>query len=74
MWPSRDELIGWVNSMDAHKDGPQDEQLRVYSASRDMRHRGVQPDVMSELAVEAGRRDGFLERILWDVPAVKPAR
>jgi len=34
---------------------------------------GVQPDVMSELAVEAGRRDGFLERILWNVPTVESA-
>ncbi|MCH7988774.1 MAG: DUF3987 domain-containing protein [Planctomycetes bacterium] len=34
---------------------------------------GVQPDVMLELAVEAGRRDGFLERMLWVVPNAKPA-
>jgi len=34
---------------------------------------GVQPDVMGELSVEAGRRDGFLERILWSVPRTKPA-
>ena len=35
---------------------------------------GVQPDVMIELAVEAGRRDGFLERVLWIVPSAKPSR
>ncbi len=34
---------------------------------------GIQPDVMGDLSVEAGRRDGFLERILWNVPQTKPA-
>jgi len=29
---------------------------------------------MNELAVEAGRRDGFLERVLWIVPSAKPTR
>ena len=34
---------------------------------------GVQPDVMNELAAETGRRDGFLERMLWIVPNAKPS-
>jgi hypothetical protein len=29
---------------------------------------GVQPDLLVELADEAGRRDGFVERILWSYP------
>ena len=35
---------------------------------------GVQPDMLSALAAEAGRRDGFLERFLWSVPITTPAR
>ncbi len=36
---------------------------------------GIQPDVLHELAEEAGRRDGFLERYLWeDARAATPAR
>jgi hypothetical protein len=34
---------------------------------------GVQPEMLSELAEEAGRRDGFLDRILWAYPAALPA-
>lgn len=34
---------------------------------------GVQPDMLSELADEAGRRDGFLERLLWAMPETTPA-
>ena len=33
---------------------------------------GVQPDMVGALADEAGRRDGFLERILWAMPEVRP--
>lgn len=29
---------------------------------------GVQPEMLSELADEAGRRDGFIERFLWAYP------
>jgi hypothetical protein len=29
---------------------------------------GVQPEMLGELAEAAGRRDGFLERILWSFP------
>lgn len=29
---------------------------------------GVQPEMLQELAEEAGRRDGFLERFLWGFP------
>ncbi len=34
---------------------------------------GVQPDVLSDLAAEAGRRDGFVERILFSYPEAEPA-
>jgi len=29
---------------------------------------GIQPDMLSELSDEAGRRDGFVERLLWAYP------
>lgn len=32
---------------------------------------GVQPDMLADLADEAGRRDGFIERILWSYPDVE---
>ncbi|MBI4499454.1 MAG: DUF3987 domain-containing protein [Chloroflexi bacterium] len=35
---------------------------------------GIQPDLLIELANEAGRRDGFIERILWSYPDVLPER
>ena len=35
---------------------------------------GVQPEMLSALAEEAGRRDGFLERFLFGMPDVSPAR
>jgi hypothetical protein len=35
---------------------------------------GVQPELLPDLADEAGRRDGFVERILWDYPECRPAR
>lgn len=89
---SRDEFVGWVNSMDAYKGGKGAERQQHLSAwsgapikvdrkTSDpvfVQHPvvsvtgGVQPDVMIDLAVEAGRRDGFLERILWSVPNAKP--
>src|SRR5207248_1284943 len=34
---------------------------------------GIQPDLLRELADEAGRRDGFVERISWSNPHVPPA-
>jgi hypothetical protein len=34
---------------------------------------GVQPELLTDLADEAGRRDGFIERILWSCPDVAPA-
>jgi putative DNA primase/helicase len=34
---------------------------------------GVQPELLTELADEAGRRDGFVERILWSYPDTAPA-
>jgi putative DNA primase/helicase len=34
---------------------------------------GVQPELLTELADEAGRRDGFIERILWSYPDTAPA-
>lgn len=91
---SRDEIVGWVNSMDAYKGGKGAERQshlsgwsgtpikvdRKTSKTLLIEHPvvavvgGVQPDVMHELAVEAGRRDGFMERILWVVPKVKPSR
>jgi hypothetical protein len=90
---SRDEIVGWVNSMDAYKGGKGAERQQHLSAWAGapvkvdrktsntvlIEHPvvsvtgGVQPDVMLELAVEAGRRDGFLERMLWVVPNAKPA-
>jgi hypothetical protein len=89
---SRDEFVGWVNSMDAYKGGKGSERqhhlsawsgapIKVDRKTSDpvfVQHPvvsvtgGVQPDVMIDLAVEAGRRDGFLERILWSVPNTKP--
>jgi len=33
---------------------------------------GVQPDLLGALADEAGRRDGFIERILWSYPETQP--
>ena len=91
---SRDEIVGWVNAMDAYKGGKGSERQqhlsawaytpikvdRKTSATLLIEHPvvsvvgGVQPDVMNELAVEAGRRDGFLERVLWIVPSAKPTR
>jgi len=35
---------------------------------------GVQPELLPDLADEGGRRDGFVERILWDYPECRPAR
>lgn len=90
---SRDEFVGWVNSMDAYKGGKGSERqhhlsawsgapIKVDRKTSDpvfVQHPvvsvtgGVQPDVMIDLAVEAGRRDGFLERILWSVPNTKPS-
>lgn len=35
---------------------------------------GIQPDVLHELAVEAGRRDGFLERFLFSIPQTSVSR
>ena len=35
---------------------------------------GVQPDVLGELASEAGRSDGFLERMMFAYPSTEPAR
>src|SRR5262249_11265439 len=35
---------------------------------------GVQPEMLGALADEAGRRDGFIERILWSYPDTSPAR
>lgn len=32
---------------------------------------GVQPELLTELADEAGRRDGFIERILWSYPEIR---
>ena len=34
---------------------------------------GVKPDLLPELHNDAGRRDGFVERILWSRPHVAPA-
>jgi hypothetical protein len=34
---------------------------------------GIQPELLPDLADEAGRRDGFIERILWCWPDVAPA-
>jgi hypothetical protein len=33
----------------------------------------IQPDMLAELADEASRRDGFVERILWCMPDVQPS-
>ena len=35
---------------------------------------GVQPELLRELADEAGRRDGFIQRILRSYPDLAPAR
>jgi hypothetical protein len=35
---------------------------------------GVQPDMLIELADEAGRHDGFLDRLLWAWPESEPSR
>lgn len=35
---------------------------------------GVQPDLLKDLADEGGRRDGFVERILWEVSPCPPVR
>src|SRR5918997_22050 len=35
---------------------------------------GVQPELLKDLADEGGRRDGFVERILWEVTPCPPAR
>jgi CRISPR-associated protein Cmr3 len=34
---------------------------------------GVQPELLPELADEAGRRDGFIERLLWSAAPAPPA-
>jgi hypothetical protein len=33
---------------------------------------GVQPDLLGDLAGEAGKRDGFVDRFLWSWPKTKP--
>jgi hypothetical protein len=90
---ARDEIVGWVHSMDAYKGGKGSEQQQHLSAFSGapikvdrktsntliIQHPvvsvvgGIQPDVMSELSVTAGRQDGFLERVLWIVPGAKPS-
>jgi hypothetical protein len=35
---------------------------------------GIQPEMLPELNEEAGRRDGFIERILWSYPETPPAQ
>ena len=35
---------------------------------------GIQPDCLRLLADEAGRHDGFVDRILWTMPEVAPSR
>lgn len=34
---------------------------------------GIQPDMLTELADEAGRQDGMIDRIIWSYPDPRPA-
>jgi hypothetical protein len=88
----RDELSGWVTSMDQYKGGKGSDRqqfLSLWSSQSwkiDRKHAdsiyirhpvasivgGIQTDLVGVLHDSAGRRDGFVERILPNVPDVAP--
>lgn len=90
----RDELIGFLRSMDAYRQraGADRQQfmtlwngspLKIDRVSRGTIFLpspvvcvtgGIQPDMLGELADEAGREDGFLPRFLYAMPDCPPMR
>jgi hypothetical protein len=88
----RDELVGWVKSHNAYRQGGDRQNWLSQWAGSPLKvdrrgagtlyvprptasvTGGIQPDLLPELAEEANRRDGFVDRFLPSWPVAKPAR